>query len=143
SSRLGEIAPFLTFDHDPYIAVVDGRLKWIVDAYTTGETYPYSQQEDNSFGDLPSGVNYARNSVKAVVDAYDGTVQFYVATPQDPIIKAYQRIFPAMFQPLSDMPASLMAHIRVPQDLFYMQADLYRTYHVTDPQVFYQREDVW
>jgi uncharacterized protein len=143
SSRLNEIAPFLTFDHDPYIVDADGKLYWVVDAYTTASSYPYAQQEDNGFGSLQSGVNYVRNSVKVVVDAYDGTVQFYVSAPQDPLIRAYERTFPAMFKPLSAMPSALLAHIRVPQDMFQMQADIYRTYHVSDPAVFFQREDVW
>lgn len=143
SSRLTELAPFLTFDHDPYIADAAGQLYWIVDAYTTASSYPYAQQEDNGFGGLPAGVNYVRNSVKAVVNAYDGTVQFYVSAPQDPLIRAYERVFPAMFKPMSAMPSALLAHIRVPQDMFQMQADIYRTYHVSDPAVFFQREDVW
>lgn len=143
SSRLNEIAPFLTFDHDPYIVDADGHLYWIVDAYTTASSYPYAQQEDNGFGNLTAGVNYVRNSVKAVVNAYDGTVQLYVSAPQDPLIRSYERTFPALFKPLSAMPAALQAHIRVPQDLFTMQADIYRTYHVSDAAVFFQREDVW
>lgn len=143
TDRLSEIAPFLTLDSNPYIVVANGRLYWIVDAYTTASSYPYAQQEGDGFGNLPAGINYARNSVKAVVDAYDGTVQLYVATPGDPLIKAYEQVFPSLFRPLSAMPPALLAHIRVPQDLFSMQADVYRTYHVTDPQVFYNREDVW
>jgi uncharacterized membrane protein (UPF0182 family) len=143
SSRLNEIAPFLTFDHDPYVVDANGSLYWIVDGYTTASTYPYSQAEGNGYGNLPSGINYVRNSVKAVVNAYDGTVQFYVAAPQDPLIKAYERVFPSMFKPLSQMPPVLVQHIRVPQDMFTMQADIYSTYHVTDPAVFFQREDVW
>lgn len=143
SDRLNEIAPFLTFDKQPYIVVANGRLYWIADAYTTASTYPYSEQEGNGFGNLQPGVNYVRNSVKAVVDAYDGTVTFYVTTPQDPLIRAYERVFPAMFKPLSAMPPALVAHIRVPQDLFSMQADMYRTYHVSDASVFYLHEDVW
>jgi uncharacterized membrane protein (UPF0182 family) len=143
SSRLNEIAPFLTFDNQPYIVVANGRLYWIADAYTTASTYPYAEQESTGFGSLPSGVNYVRNSVKAVVDAYDGSVTFYVATPQDPLIEAYERVFPTMFKPLSAMPQALVAHIRVPQDAFAMQADMYRTYHVSDPAVFYLHEDVW
>jgi uncharacterized protein len=143
SDRLNEIAPFLTFDHDPYVVDADGRLYWIVDAYTTASSYPYSQVEDNGFGNLPAGINYVRNSVKAVVNAYDGTVQFYVSAPNDPLIRAYQRVFPSMFKPLSAMPSPLLAHVRVPQDIYETQADIYRTYHVSDPAVFFQREDVW
>lgn len=143
SDRLNEIAPFLTFDSHPYVVDADGQLYWIADAYTTADSYPYSQTEDNGFGNLQSGLNYVRNSVKAVVNAYDGSVQLYVSAPDDPLIQAYERTFPSLFKPLSDMPASLRAHIRVPQDLFTTQADIYRTYHVTDPAVFFQREDVW
>ena len=143
TDRLTEIAPFLSFDGDPYIVDADGHLYWIVDGYTTASTYPYSEQEDQTFGSLQQGTNYVRNSVKAVVNAYDGSVQLYVATPHDPIIQAYEKTFPALFKPLTDMPASLLTHVRVPSDMFTMQADIYRTYHVTDPNVFYQREDVW
>ncbi|HEX6488929.1 MAG TPA: UPF0182 family protein [Candidatus Dormibacteraeota bacterium] len=143
NTRLNEIAPFLTFDSHPYIVDADGQLYWIADAYTSSDAYPYSQTEDTGFGNLSAGINYVRNSVKAVVNAYDGSVQFYVSAPNDPIIKAYERTFPSLFKPLSDMPGALRAHIRVPQDMFTMQADIYSTYHVTDPAVFFQREDVW
>jgi len=133
--RVAHITPFLTFDHDPYVVLDDGHPVWIIDGYTTSATYPYSQ---------PAGqINYIRNSVKAVVDAYDGTTRFYVADPADPIIQTYARIFPGMFVPLSDMPRALIAHLRYPVDFFMVQAQVYATFHMTDPQVFYNREDMW
>ncbi len=135
--RVNAIAPFLAYDSDPYIVVADGKLYWIIDAYTTGSTYPYSQ----SFGDGQQ--NYIRNSVKVVVDAYDGTAVFYVNDPNDPIIRAYRGAFPAMFKPIGSMSPALRAHVRVPEDLFKVQTAMYRTYHITDPSVFYNREDVW
>ena len=135
--RVNEIAPFLAFDREPYIVVAEGKLYWVIDAYTTADTYPYSQR------DPASQVNYIRNSVKVVVDAYEGTASFYVADPGDPIIKAYMKGFPTLFKPLSAMPESIRPHIRYPVDLFNVQVDVYRTYHMTDPQVFYNREDVW
>jgi uncharacterized membrane protein (UPF0182 family) len=133
--RLQTIAPFLTYDHDPYTVVEGGKLYWLQDAYTTTDRYPYSQPI--------SGYNYIRNSVKIVIDAYDGSTTYYVADPSDPVIQTYQKIFPALFKPLSDMPDALRAHIRFPEDMFLAQMDMYRTYHMTDPQVFYNREDVW
>jgi len=135
--RVNAIAPFLTFDGDPYIVVADGKLYWVIDAYTSADTYPYSQL------DSASQVNYMRNSVKVVIDAYEGTTDFYIADPNDPIIKAYEKAFPTLFKPLDAMPASIRQHVRYPLDLFNVQASVYRTYHMTDPQVFYNREDVW
>jgi uncharacterized protein len=134
--RISYIAPFLNLDHDPYAVIHDGRIVWIQDAYTTSDHYPYSQRNAD-------GINYIRNSVKVVVDAYDGTTTFYVADPDDPIIRTWERIYPRMFRPLSAMPSNLHAHIRYPEDFFLVQADMYRTYHMTDPQVFYNREDLW
>ncbi len=138
--RVSELAPFLSFDGDPYVVVVDGRLYWILDAYTTGATYPYSQTVafQNS-----SDINYIRNSVKVVIDAYEGTADFYIVDPKDPLIRAYQATFPSLFKPLDAMPAGLRAHIRVPVDLFNVQVVIYATYHITDPKVFFAREDVW
>jgi uncharacterized protein len=134
--RIEALAPFLNQDRDPYIVIHDGRLYWIVDCYTTSDHYPYSQRN-------PDQINYIRNSVKVVVDAYTGATDFYIADPDDPVIRSWQRIFPALFKPLSAMPADLRAHIRYPEDLFLVQADIYATYHMTDPQVFYNREDQW
>jgi uncharacterized membrane protein (UPF0182 family) len=143
--RAKELAPFLTFDQDPYVVVVDGRLYWILDAYTTGSTYPYSQDSTFQANAADGGfdVNYVRNSVKVVIDAYEGTADFYVIDPKDPIIKAYQATFPSLFKPIDAMPAGLRAHLRVPEDLFTTQVGIYATYHITDPKVFFAREDVW
>jgi hypothetical protein len=143
-ARAQELAPFLTFDSDPYVVVVDGKVYWILDAYTTGSTYPYSQTvafQPN--GSNPVDINYVRNSVKVVIDAYEGTANFYVMDPKDPIIKAYQATFPSLFKPIDAMPAGLRAHLRVPIDLFDTQVEIYATYHITDPKVFFAREDVW
>ena len=137
--RVQELAPFLSFDADPYIVVVDGRLYWIIDAYTTASTFPYSQTLSFQSNDI----NYIRNSVKVVVDAYEGTATFYVVDPKDPLIKAYSATFPALFQPIDAMPADIRAHVRVPEDLFSIQVNIYATYHMSDPKVFFAREDVW
>jgi uncharacterized protein len=137
--RIAYIAPFLQLDHDPYAVIHDGHLVWIVDGYTTTDHYPYSQ----TYGDPAFQLNYIRNAVKIIVDAYTGQTEFYVSDPDDPIIKTWARIFPAMFKPMSAMPGDLHAHIRYPEDYFHVQADIYRTYHMTDPQVFYNREDLW
>ncbi len=138
--RVSTLAPFLTFDHDPYIVVgADGRLSWIVDAFTSSATYPYSVPVN--LENQP--VNYIRNSVKAVVDAYDGTVTFYVFDNQDPILAAWRGIFPGLFKDASTMPAWLRAHVRYPETLLSIQADMYGLYHMTDPEVFYNREDQW
>lgn len=135
--RIGAVAPFLTLDHDPYIVVSGGRLFWIQDAYTTSAWFPYAQTLDGGI------TNYIRNSVKVVVDAYNGSVDFYVSDPADPIIATYRRIFPALFKPFSATPADLQKHTRYPEDLFLAQAQLYRTYHMGAPEVFYNREDLW
>ena len=145
--RANELAPFLTFDQDPYVVVVDGRVYWIIDAYTTGDTYPYSQastfQSNQSNSTNGFDVNYVRNSVKVVIDAYEGTADFYIIDPKDPIIKAYQATFPSLFKPIDSMPSGLRDHLRVPVDLFDVQVEIYATYHITDPKVFFAREDVW
>jgi uncharacterized membrane protein (UPF0182 family) len=135
--RIRTIAPFLRLDHDPYIVVADGRLFWIQDAYTTSDYFPYAQP-------LPSrGINYIRNSVKVVVDAYNGTVDFYLVDPSDPIAATYERIFPGLFKPFESMPQDLQKHVRYPEDLFLIQAEMYRAYHMDSPEVFYNREDLW
>lgn len=136
SERVHHIAPFLRLDRDPYIVILDGRLVWIVDCYTTSTRYPYSQPYDG-------GVNYIRNSVKAVVDAYDGTVDFYAMEPDDPVLQTYASIFPDLFQPMEAMPEGLKNHIRYPVDMFDIQASVYRTYHMQDARVFYNKEDMW
>ena len=135
--RVATIAPFLHLDRDPYPVVSDGRIVWIQDAYTTSSYFPYAQA-------VPHGAfNYIRNAVKAVVDAQNGSVDFYLATPSDPIARTYGRIFPILLKSLSEMPADLQQHLRYPQDLFAAQVEVYRAYHMDTPEVFYNREDLW
>jgi uncharacterized membrane protein (UPF0182 family) len=135
--RVKKIAPFIHFDRDPYLVIAqDGRLFWIIDAYTMSDRFPYSEPMRRQ------RMNYIRNSVKCVVDAYNGAVDFYLTDPNDPFILAYGRIFPELFKPLEKMPEDLRAHIRYPQDFFAIQAQMYATYHMQDPQVFYNKEDV-
>jgi uncharacterized protein len=139
--RIRAIAPFLRYDRDPYIVAADtsdnpSYLYWIVDAYTTSDRYPYADTGSE-------GINYIRNSVKVVVDAYHGSVSFYIIDPNDPIVATWAKIFPDLFKPLSEMPVSLRRHLRYPQDIFKLQSDRLMTYHMTDPQVFYNREDRW
>jgi uncharacterized membrane protein (UPF0182 family) len=138
--RVAALAPFLTFDQDPYIVLgEDGRLSWVLDAFTQSDTYPYST---HYFVDGQS-INYMRNSVKAVVDAYDGTTTLYVFDNQDPILAAYRAIFPNLFKDASLMPAGLRKHVRYPELLLKLQAEVYGLYHMTNPEVFYNREDLW
>jgi uncharacterized protein len=138
--RVSALAPFLTYDPDAYIVLGDdGRLSWIMDAYTVSDSYPYSthyQLDSNP-------INYMRNSVKVVVDAYDGTTTFYVFDPDDPIIAAYRRIFPSLFKDAGMMPPGLRKHVRYPELLLKLQAEVYGLYHMTDPEAFYNREDLW
>ncbi|MEK7386861.1 MAG: UPF0182 family protein [candidate division NC10 bacterium] len=135
--RVRQITPFFKFDRDPYMVVTDdGRLFWLLDGYTTTSQYPYSDP-------VPGTGNYIRNSVKVTVDAYNGTVSFYLADPTDPIVRAYASAFPGLLKPLDAMPAGLRAHIRYPEDFFAIQARKYATYHMQDPQVFYNKEDLW
>jgi uncharacterized membrane protein (UPF0182 family) len=139
-ARVTALAPFLTFDHDPYIVVGDdGRLSWIIDAYTSSSTFPYSASANLN----GQSVNYIRNSVKAVVDAYDGTVTFYVFDSSDPILAAWRDIYPDLFKDASAMPAWQRAHVRYPELLLSLQADVYGLYHMTNPEVFYNRGDQW
>jgi uncharacterized membrane protein (UPF0182 family) len=136
-TRVKKIAPFITFDRDAYLVIAqDGRLFWIIDGYTTSDGFPYSEPMRQR------GMNYIRNSVKAVIDAYNGTVNFYLSDVEDPVVLAYGKIFPDLFKPLDKMPADLRAHIRYPEDLFTIQARMYATYHMQDPQVFYNKEDL-
>ena len=135
--RIRTIAPFLRLDHDPYLVISEGRMFWMQDAYTTSSYFPSAQPTQ----DLD--LNYIRNSVKIVVDAYHGTVDFYLMDASDPVALTYQRIFPSLFKPFSAMPADLQKHIRYPEDLFLIQARLYQTYHMEAAEVFYNREDLW
>jgi len=170
--RVAEIAPFLCLDNDAYAVLSEGRLYWIQDAYTVSNYYPYANPQRSTksrtamepgLGFQPrgkaqdpeaggtethsmaayDGLNYIRNSVKAVVDMYDGTVRFYVMDPKDPVLAVYRRAFPNVFDDLNKMPEDLKKHLRYPEDLFTVQADQYSTFHMTDPQVFYNREDLW
>ncbi len=172
-SRVENIAPFLDYDHDPYLIIAGGKLYWMIDAYTTTGSYPYSQRFSGLLqmpdqGDLGTGpqsdipglnpppqrrfvqnqptlqqINYIRNSVKVVIDAYTGETVFYLVDEVDPIVLTYQKIFPTLFRPLSEMPQMLRDHIRYPRDMFAIQAAMYRIYHMRNPQVFYNKEDMW
>ena len=143
TTRLQTLAPFLSYDHDPYIVDSGGKLFWIADAYTTSSAYPYSQPITVPHLEAAGDVNYIRNSVKAVMDAYDGSVKFYISDPKDPIIQAYAKIFPGVLHPISEMPADLRAHVRYPEDLFGAQAATLQKFHVHDPGVFFQTTDAW
>ena len=141
AERVRKVAPFLKLDDDPYLVHGDDRHYWIVDAYTTSNSFPYSEPIRGQQG--YEGTRYIRNAVKVVVDAYDGSVSLYVSDPEDPIIQTYQRIFPDLFQSLDAMPELLQNHIRYPQDHFEIQMERYRRYHQTQPKVFYNNEDLW
>jgi uncharacterized membrane protein (UPF0182 family) len=131
------LAPFLRYDQDPYIVAAEGRLWWIIDAYTTAARFPYSEPFD------AGGMNYLRNSVKVVIDPYNGTTTFYVVDPEDRVLRTYRKIFPQLFTDFDKMPVSLRPHLRYPLDLFAVQADKYATYHMTNPETFYNKEDLW
>ncbi len=137
NERIRKIMPFLEYDSDPYIVFNEGKLYWIIDAYTVSSNYPYSEplQESN--------VNYIRNSVKVVIDAYNGDATYYITDKTDPLISTYEKIFPQLFTPMEEMPEGLMAHIRYPRVLFDIQSEIYRRYHMEDPRVFYNQEDEW
>lgn len=137
--RVSRIAPFLIYDSDPYAVVADGKIYWILDAYTKTDYYPYSQPLSLD----GESVNYIRNSVKVVVNAYDGSVIFYQADANDPIIRTYTKIFPNTFKPLSQLSQALASHIRYPEDIFSLQTAVYTTYHMDDTQIFYNKEDQW
>jgi len=142
TDRDNTIAPFLAYDSDPYLVVgEDGNLYWIHDAYTTSNMFPYSQPLSQSQNNR--GINYIRNSVKVVINAYNGDVSYYIIDPSDPLVQTYEKIFPTLFKPISEMPAFLKKHIRYPMDLFLIQGEMYKTFHMTNPQVFYNQEDLW
>jgi hypothetical protein len=138
--RVSQVAPFLLLDNDPYAVLSEGKLYWIQDAYTVSDHYPYSNVQASGSA---QGMNYIRNSVKVVVDMYDGTVSLYAMDPKDPVLGMYERAFPGVFKDLSELSAALKAHLRYPEDLFGIQSTQYETFHMTDPQVFYNREDLW
>ncbi|KUM30628.1 hypothetical protein AQ436_13810 [Arthrobacter sp. EpRS66] len=152
--RVSKVAPYLTLDSSAYPAIVDGRVQWIVDGYTTSNDFPYSQQEqlDSAVTDsltnaqdlsMTGRVNYLRNSVKATVDAYDGSVKLYAWDTEDPILKSWQKVFPSSYKPLKDMSADLIEHVRYPEDLFKVQREVLTTYHVDNPDAFYESNDAW
>jgi uncharacterized membrane protein (UPF0182 family) len=133
--RIADAAPFLALDHDPYMVIAQGRLWWVQDAYTTTDRVPYSTPQ--------SGVNYLRNSVKIVVDAYNGTMTYFVFDPEDPLLRTYQAAYPSLFTPRDEMPQELLDHLRYPEDLFNVQAEIYASYHVDEPDVLYNKGDQW
>ncbi|MBN2110341.1 MAG: UPF0182 family protein [Methanosarcinaceae archaeon] len=137
--RAQTIAPFLEYDSDPYPVIYEGKVYWIIDAYTTADKYPYSE---TYYGTKFNGVKYVRNSVKLVIDSYEGTVDFYLME-DEPVVNTYANIFPDLFKPFSEMPEGLQEHIRYPKDFFKVQMDLYENYHMTDPETFYNKEDAW
>src|SRR4029450_2970640 len=154
--RVEKVAPWLTVDSNTYPAIVDGKLVWIIDGYTTTSGYPYSSRR--TLGDVTATslttenrsviapqdtVNYIRNSVKATVDAYDGTVTLYAWDESDPVLQTWMKAFPDTVQPKSEISDSLLAHLRYPEDMFKVQRELFARYHVTDPQVFYTSQDAW
>jgi uncharacterized membrane protein (UPF0182 family) len=139
ADRVQQLAPFLSYDADPYLVVWGGRLVWIQDAYTTTRNYPYATPTIYQ----NSRINYIRNSVKIVIDAYNGSMSFYLAEPGDPIAVTLEKIFPGLLKPLDEMPPDLRKHVRYPEDIFAIQAALYQSYHMTNPQVFYNKEDQW
>jgi uncharacterized membrane protein (UPF0182 family) len=153
--RVKQVAPFLRFDSDPYLVLLDGRLQWIVDAFTVSDRYPYSEpvapardaitplNGDNLESLVREKVNYIRNSVKVLIDARDGTLRFFVVDETDPVLATYRKIFPQLFEPRTAIPAIVKAHFRYPLDLFKFQAQVYLSYHMSDPEAFYNREDLW
>ena len=152
AARVKKVAPYLTLDSDPYPAVVDGRIQWIIDGYTTSANYPYSRAENMSDtiadshtpNDFSGGqINYIRNSVKATVDAYDGSIKLYAWDAEDPVLKTWQKIFPKTVSPMSEMSAQLMSHVRYPEDMFKMQRAILGNYHVEDAGAFYSQQDAW
>ncbi|HKJ68446.1 MAG TPA: UPF0182 family protein [bacterium] len=137
AERVRNVAPFLEYDRDPYITIIDGELKWILDAYTTSQNFPYAEPM------MGGNTNYIRNSVKVVIDAYEGTMDFYVVDNEDPVIRTYQKIFPDLFKSSGEVPERIRAHFRYPEDLFLIQSQAYLAYHMTSPEVYYNREDMW
>lgn len=134
--RVRKISPFLAYDSDPYPVIANGRTYWIIDGYTHSGNYPYSEK-------FTQNINYIRNSVKVVIDAYEGTTNFYVADTQDPVLKTYSNFLPALFKPLSEIPKELKSHLRYPKEMFMLQAKAYLKYHMKEVKVFYNQEDLW
>jgi uncharacterized membrane protein (UPF0182 family) len=147
AQRVRKAAPFLRYDYDPYPVIINGRLTWVQDGFTVTSRYPYSQRANTEQLPASSGLNtrfnYVRNSVKATIDAYDGTLKFYVTDPDDPLIRSYQKAFPSLFTPMTQMSKELRDHLRYPEDLFKVQTNMYGRYHITNPQDFYNSSDAW
>lgn len=143
TERVRLVAPFLELDSSPYPVVIDGRVKWIIDGYTTSTAYPYSERRQLVLGNRAVTVNYVRNSVKAVVDAFDGDVTLYVVDEEDPIVRAWSSAFPGLMQPFGSAPEEIVRHFRYPQDLFRLQSELYSIYHIPEADAFYNRADEW
>lgn len=153
--RVNHVAPFLRFDHDPYLVVADGKLQWLLDAYTVSDRYPYSKpvaqmpaanqtlKTRNGAAIVQDKINYIRNSVKVLIDAYDGSLRFFVVDGSDPVLMTYRQIFPHLFEPTEAIPPAIKAHFRYPEDLFKVQTLMHQTYHMSDPELFYNREDLW
>lgn len=141
--RINALTPFLHLDKDPYLVISEDRLFWIQDAYTTSDKYPVSKPAEDDFLDGVTKFNYIRNSVKIIIDAYDGSVDYYIAEPDDPLIQAYSRAYPGVFKDLDEMPAELRKHLRYPRDLFYMQMKVYAKYHQITPDLFYEQAETW
>jgi uncharacterized membrane protein (UPF0182 family) len=145
--RISRVAPFLYADSDPYLVVLDGRLVWVMDLYSVTDRFPYSEPaltgRLNADSTLPRSFNYMRNPVKAIVDAYDGTIDMYVIDPSDPLIQVNERIFPGVFKPIEEIPEGIVGHLRYPEDLFRIQTDVYQLYHMTDPIDLFQNNDPW
>lgn len=140
--RVEKIAPFLTFETNPYLVIDQGRLVWIIDAYTSTDKYPYAAPVSNSESPF-YGQNYIRNSVKATVDAYTGETNFYICDEQDPLIQSYAKVFPGLFQSLDQMQENLRQHLKYSTTLFEVQTEIYQQYHMKNPTVFYNKEDMW
>ena len=146
STREQLVAPLLSYDPDPYLVIADGKQFWINDAYTTGDSYPYSEKFGTSGRTSKlnaNDINYIRNSVKVVTNAYDGSITYYVVDDQDPVLRTLRNIYPSLFKPIAQMPATLQAHLRYPEQLFNIQTQIFATYHMTDPDNFYNRNDAW
>jgi uncharacterized membrane protein (UPF0182 family) len=143
SERITKLTPFLHLDKDPYLVMTRNRFYWVQDAYTLSKHYPVAKPTDDVFQNEKQHFNYIRNSVKIVVDAFDGDVDYYLADEADPIINAYNNAYPNLFKSLTDMPAELRQHLRYPRDLFYIQMKMYAKYHQTTPELFYEQAETW
>jgi hypothetical protein len=143
TERISTVTPFLHLDKDPYLVLAKDRLYWIQDAFTLSNQYPISKPADDDFLEGHQQFNYIRNSVKVIVDAYDGDVDFYIADPSDAIIQAYSRAYPGLLKPLNEMPTDLLKHLRYPRDLYYLQMKIFARYHQRDPALFYEQAETW